>query len=150
MTELNEHNRAVATTMPRRVPLTDCQPSQLLIDFGRLREMAGWFDPEEPNYEPVPVLRPEQFPLSEDAVGPETAFVLTDGHTRALLASLCGFERLDVRLDSDVGELDLETYARCIEWTIDAGITNPSDLAGQVVSREQFLEEWVARCQSIE
>ena len=136
--------------MAHRAPLTACQPSQLLIDFDRLHEMTDWFDPEEPNYEPIPVLRPEGFPLSEDILDPETAYVLTDGHTRALLASLCGFERLEVRLDPDVDELDLETYARCIEWTNAAGITDPSDLAGRIVSRERFLEEWVARCQAIE
>ena len=127
--------------MPRHVPLTACQPSQLLIDVDRLHEMTDWFDPEEPNYEPVPVLQPEQFPLSENVVDPETEYVLTDGHKRALLASLCGFERLEIRLDPDVEELDLETYARCIEWTVDAGISEPSDLAGRIVSRERFLEE---------
>jgi hypothetical protein len=91
------------------------------------------FDSARPErMEPVPLKR-----LDGDVV-------MTDGHTRAFAAFLCGMEQVPTVWDED--ELDWEAYRVCVAWCKDDGIRSVSDLVGRVVGREGHQELWLARC----
>lgn len=122
--------------MSSTVPIDEPHPSQLYVDAARLRGVLEWFDFDAPEYEPIPV-------LDLDA-----ELVLSDGHTRAVAAYLSGADTLEVVPDSDRETLDLDLYRDCVTWCREASVTRVADLVGRVVSRETFLEDWVARCQA--
>lgn len=122
--------------MPSSVPIDELSPSQLYIDAGRLRNALEWFDFDDPTYDPVPVLHIEN------------EFVLSDGHTRAFLAYLAGADMLEIVSDPDQKELNIPLYRECVGWCRDESVTQVEDLAGRVVSRDTFLEQWVARCRA--
>ena len=116
------------------VPIEEPQPSQLYIDASRLQKALDWFEFDNPTYDPIPVLS------IEDEV------VLSDGHTRAFLAYLSGAKTIEIVQDPDRKELNIPLYRECVSWCHDESITEISHLAGRVVSRETFLDRWVARC----
>lgn len=117
------------------VPLDDPQPSQPYLDGRKLALATGWFDFDEPDYDPVPVVE-----LDGD-------LVLADGHTRAFLAWLAGADEVRVRRDDD--DLDLAVYRRCVAWCNDEGITAVPDLAGRAVDADTFVEVEVERCREV-
>jgi hypothetical protein len=120
--------------MAETVPLDAPQPSQLYVDAAAVQEAIEWFDPDDPTYDPLPVLE-----LDGD-------IVLADGHTRALLAHLAGAETLAVTRDVDTADLSLPLYRECVSWCRGAGVVATPDLVGRVVSHERFLDDWVERC----
>lgn len=122
--------------MPSSVSIDEPQPSQLYIDADRLRDALDWFDCDDPTYDPLPVLH----------LGDE--LVLSDGHTRAFLTYLAGAETLEVVPDPDRDELNVPLYRQCVGWCREESVTRVADLVGRVVSRETFLEQWVARCEA--
>ncbi len=121
--------------MPRTVPLDEPQPSQLHLNGRKLALATEWFDFDEPNYDSVPV------------VELDGELVLTDGHTRAFLASLAGADEFRVRRDED--DLPLAVYRECVGWCKDAGITRIADLHGRALNVDTFVETWVDRCQAV-
>lgn len=127
---------------PFTIPIDDPRPSQLYVDAEKLRELLSWFDPGEPEYDPIPVLDGSHFESVPDDVP-----VLSDGHTRAVAAVLAGEETLRVRHDPD--RPDLDVYETCLGWCADAEITESADLVGRLVSHETFDEQWVQRCQAL-
>lgn len=130
--------------MTMRVHLDELQPSQLFIDQDRLASVLAWFDPDQPALAPLPVI-----PGSHLDAMPDDARILSDGHTRAVGCCLAGVEAIEVEIDPELDELDPEAYDTCVGWCLEAGVTGPSDLIGRLVSRERFLEAWVARCEAI-
>ena len=67
----------------RELKLYDLQPSQFYISEKKLRDIREWFDPQDlSGLEPIPVKMLEGVP------------VMTDGHTRAVAALLCGLDRV--------------------------------------------------------
>ena len=63
----------------RELKLHDLQPSQFYISEKKLHDIREWFDPQNlSGFEPIPVKILEGVP------------VMTDGHTRAVAALLCG------------------------------------------------------------
>lgn len=116
------------------VPIDEPQPSQLYINGRKLSLAAQWFDFDDPEYDPVPV------------VEHDGDLTLTDGHTRAFMAHLAGAEELRVVRDTD--DLPMALYGRCVEWCVDAGVDCIGDLAGRVVNAGTFEERWVARCRA--
>lgn len=122
--------------MESSVPIDEPQPSQLFIDAQRLRNGLEWFDFENPTYDPIPVLH------IDDEI------VLSDGHTRAVLAYLGGANRLEIVPDPDQQELNIPLYRECVGWCRQECVTQVADLTQRVVSRPTFLEQWVARCHS--
>lgn len=122
--------------MPSSVPIDEPHPSQLYIDASRLRNALNWFDCDDPTYDPVPVLHVED------------ELVLSDGHTRAFLAYLAGADTLEIVPDPDQKELNIPLYRECVGWCRDESVTQVEHLAGRVVSRDTFLEQWVARCRA--
>lgn len=121
------------------VPIDEPRPSQLFVDAERLAGVFDWFDVDDPAYDPIPVLpRPN-----------EDGWYLTDGHTRAFVAWLAGAEDLRVVRDPDAADLSLGVYERCLAWCDAEGVREVGDLAGRVVGRDRFLEEWVRRCHAL-
>ena len=66
----------------RELKLHDLQPSQFYISEKKLHDIREWFDPKDlSGFEPIPVKMLDGVP------------VMTDGHTRAVAALLCGLDR---------------------------------------------------------
>lgn len=120
---------------PFTIPIGDVHPSQCYLNGEKLARAADWFDFDDPNYDPLPVRRFED--------GPDR-WTLTDGHTRAFLASLAGDDELRVVEDTD--DLPTDLYVACIGWCVEDGVTEVGDLAGRVVGPETFEERWIERC----
>ena len=114
------------------VPVDAVQPSQLRLNGRKLALATGWFDFDDPDYDPLPVVRLDE------------RWTLTDGHTRAFLAALAGAGELRVREDAD--DLSMALYAECVKWCREEGVTDVRDLAGRVVNAATFEREWVERC----
>ncbi|MFB6068888.1 MAG: histone acetyltransferase [Halobacterium sp.] len=122
--------------MPGRLSLDELRPSQLYLSGEKLAAAAEWFDFDEPNYGTLPVFEYDG------------EWFLSDGHTRAFLAHLTGFE--DVRVERDDGlreEYDVGVYEAAIGWCEDEGVTRVADLAGRVVEPTTYEDVWIERCQ---
>lgn len=122
--------------MAYTVPIAEPRPSQLYLDASRLRDALEWFDADEPEYDPIPLLH-----LDGEVV-------LSDGHTRAFCAYLAGAEELSVVDDPDRDELNLPLYRECVRWCREASLATVGDLAGRLVSEATFERKWIERCQS--
>lgn len=118
--------------MVETLPIDEPQPSQLYLSRGKLDGVCSWFDPDEPDYEPLPVIELDG------------EWVLIDGHTRAFVASLAGADELRVVHDTD--DHPRELYGRCVGWCREAGITAVADLHGRLVSEAAYERLWLDRC----
>jgi RimJ/RimL family protein N-acetyltransferase len=119
------------------LPLIDIQPSQLYVSEGKLRLAGDWFDPKDKSaFDPIPVKRYDN------------KYLMTDGHTRAVLAARAGWETVPVVWDDD--PLDMLAYAEDVRWCDEAGIRSAADLAGRVVTHKDYQELWYKRCLFIE
>ena len=119
------------------VNLYDLQPSQLYISQEKLSNVQHGFDPMNPNrIEPVPykVL--------------DGLMVMTDGHTRTFAAYLAGFAAVPAYVDPD--DLDWEAYQICVAWCQAEGINSIADLAGRLVSAEDYERLWYDRCREMQ
>ena len=68
----------------------DLQPSQFYISEKKLHDIREWFDPQDlSGFEPIPVKMLDGVP------------VMTDGHTRAVAALLCGLDSVPLCRDED-------------------------------------------------
>ena len=124
-----------------RVPIGDPQPTQLCLSGRKLHAASAWFDFNEPQYDPLPVLR-------DEPALPDGTMALIDGHTRAYLAHLAGADELLVR---DVTDEDhpMTLYADCVAWCERKGVTSVADFAGRVVSHESHQRRWIDRCRRV-
>ncbi len=118
-------------TRLQALPLRQLQPSQLHISSAKLAAVAG----SGALREPLPVRR----------YG--ARLVLTDGHTRALVAHRAGLERVEIVYDED--DLDDDAYRVCVAWCRAAGIESVADLEGRVLSPEDYERLWLERCRSL-
>ena len=101
--------------------LKDLQPSQFYISQAKLSNIQAWFHKDDlSNFEPLPVKVLDGIPI------------LTDGHTRAVLAILAGLESVPLAYDED--ELDWNLYRYCVEQCTQKGIHSPYDLVDRVIS----------------
>ncbi len=118
------------------VPIDALGPTQQYLSAGKLRDVVGWFDFDDPqDYGTLP------------AFEHDGEWYLADGHTRAFVAHLAGADRFRVERDPRVRtEHDFELYLTCIEWCREAGVRTVPDLAGRVLDPETFECEWVDRC----
>jgi 8-oxo-dGTP pyrophosphatase MutT (NUDIX family) len=119
------------------VPLTELQPSQLYISQHKMQLARGWFGPEDrASFDPIPVKLYRG------------RYMMTDGHTRAVVAALAGWETVPVTLDDD--PLDLLAYAECVRWCDEAGLKCAADLTGRIISHEDYETLWHKRCDDME
>jgi len=128
------------------------QPTQYCLSAGKLRGVLGWFDFDEPEYDPLPVARvdAEHRDGGGGAVDGWTAgaeWLLLDGHTRAVCALLAGDRSLTVRDATNDGDVDLDVYRTCRAWCRERGVRSVRDLVGETWSAERYAEEWLARCE---
>ncbi|WP_254863211.1 hypothetical protein [Halovivax gelatinilyticus] len=133
--------------MTQTISITDCQPSQLLIDRTKLVDVLAWMNPDEPTYDPITVHRTEALDRPERKRN-LAQYVCIDGHTRALAVHLFGGDDLCVEIVEPDEYAPL--YARCVEWCLDAQITSPRDLVGRVVDEATFERRWIDRCTALD
>ena len=119
------------------LPLSEIQPSQLYISEGKMRLARDWFDPVDKTvFDPIPVKLYKGCHL------------MTDGHTRAVLAALAGWETVPVTWDND--PLDMLAYAEEVRWRDEAGIHSAVDLTGRIVPHIDYEVLWRKRCHYME
>jgi len=115
------------------LPLADLQPSQLYISEGKLRLARNWFNPGDKScFDPIPI---------KQYMG---KYMMTDGHTRATLATLSAWETVPVTWDED--PLDMQAYGECVRWCDEAGIKNATDLAKRIIAVKDYALLWDKRC----
>jgi hypothetical protein len=119
------------------ISVCDLQPSQLYISQEKLSKVQHGFDPKNPHrIEPIPY---------KDLEG---LMVMTDGHTRAFAAYLAESAAVPAYVDPD--DLDWEAYQICVAWCHAEGIYSIADLAGRVVSAEDYGRLWYDRCREMQ
>ena len=116
--------------------LKDLQPSQFYISQAKLSNIQAWFCKDDlSNFEPLPVKVLDGIPI------------LTDGHTRAVVAILAGLESVPLVYDED--ELDWNLYRYCVEQCNQKGIHSPYDLVDRVISACEYEEKWIGWCNKV-
>ncbi len=120
---------------PFTLSIDAVRPSQLYLNGLKLSLVTQWFDFADPNYDPLPVRR-----IRGD-------WTLTDGHTRAFVAYLSGADELRVVRDDD--DLPMDVYRECVRWCGAEEVTEIADLAGRVVTDDEFETRWVERCRAV-
>ena len=116
--------------------LKDLQPSQFYISQAKLSNIQAWFRKDDlSNFEPLPVKVLDGIPI------------LTDGHTRAVVAILAGLESVPLVYEED--ELDWNLYRYCVEQCNQKGIHSPYDLVDRVISAHEYEEKWISWCEQI-
>jgi RimJ/RimL family protein N-acetyltransferase len=113
--------------------ISELQPSQLYISEGKLRLANEWFDKAD-------ITKVDAIPIKEF----QGKKLMTDGHTRAVLAYLNGFTEIPCYLDTD--ELDMAAYAVDIAWCDAEGVSCVADLAKRIVSHKNYEVLWRKRC----
>lgn len=87
---IQQHRTIVPPDKIFELPLTKLQPSQLYVSDGKLRLAQTWFDPsDQTHFDPIPIK------LYNDN------YLMTDGHTRAILAVRAGWKSVPVTWDND-------------------------------------------------
>jgi len=127
---MNLKNVIGVAKMMKEIEIDKLQPSQLYIEKERFQKIFDEFDPE--NYEPVPVKKLDG------------ELILTDGHTRALVAYLKGLKKIKFVWE-DV-ELDWDVYRLCVKWCKKEGIFKIKDLKDRMINEEDFHRLWCKRC----
>ena len=116
--------------------LKDLQPSQFYISQAKLSNIQAWFRKDDlSNFEPLPVKVLDGIPI------------LTDGHTRAVVAILAGLESVPLVYEEDA--LDWNLYRYCVEQCNQKGIHSPYDLVDRVISAYEYEEKWIGWCEQI-
>ena len=116
--------------------LKDLQPSQFYISQAKLSNIQAWFHKDDlSNFEPLPVKVLDGIPI------------LTDGHTRAVVAILAGLESVPLVYEED--ELDWNLYRYCVEQCNQKRIHSPYDLVDRVISACEYEEKWINWCEQI-
>jgi len=123
--------------MSPAVPTEAVRPTQLYLSTAKLAGVLEWFDPEDPNYDPLPAFRH----------GGE--WYLADGHTRAFVAGLAGADRLRIERAPVREDHDFAVYRAAIEWCREAGIETIAGLHGRLVGPEEYERLWVDRCRRV-
>ena len=113
--------------------LDEVQPTQLYISSEKLAEVLRCSDTPRPE-------AMEPLPLKQLGDG----VILTDGHTRAFAAFLCGLSEVWAYWDED--DLDWDAYKICMGWCRAEGIRTVRDLVGRVVGAREYQEKWLDRC----
>jgi len=118
------------------MPIINLQPSQLYISEGKLRLARCWFNPADKSiFDPITIKMHNN------------RHMMTDGHTRAALAFLSGWEAVPVTWDED--ELDIPVYTECVRWCDEAGIKSAADLVDRIISAKDYAILWNKRCNDL-
>jgi len=113
-----------------KIKIHKIQPSQLYISEIKFKKVWKNFDCK--NYEPLPI---------KELDG---EIILTDGHTRALVAYLKGIR--EVKVEWETEEWDWDLYRLCVKWCKKQKIRKISDLRNRIVSENEYEHLWLERC----
>lgn len=119
-----------------KLPLKELQPSQLYLSQDKVQKVTSWYDSS-----PMTPIFVRKFANCDD-------WVITDGHTRAFVASLKGATTIPVQLDEeDYSDAVINLYEQCIDWCREESISQISDLATRQLSQDDYQVFWIDRCQ---
>jgi GNAT superfamily N-acetyltransferase len=127
---VQQHRTIVPPEKTFLLPLSELQPSQLYISEGKLRLAREWRSGSDMDAIPIKELDGRK--------------VMTDGHTRAVMAYLEGAQFVSCCRDEDA--LDWDAYRRCVKWCDDEGITGVAALAKRIVPHADYERLWLKRC----
>ena len=101
--------------------IRDLQPSQFYISNEKIENIKKWFDPKDlSNFESIPIKQLDG------------EIVITDGHTRLVVALLSGLESVPLIWDED--DLSWDMYQECVKECKKQGILSPINLLKRIVS----------------
>ena len=115
------------------LPITKLQPSQLYISEGKLRLCLEWFDKND-------ILKMDAIPIKEF----QGKHLMTDGHTRAVIAYQNGFDKIPCYIDED--NLNMKAYATDIKWCDEEGVIGIVDLVNRIIPHKDYERLWRKRC----
>ena len=117
----------------KTLKIKDLQPSQFYISDFKIEQIKKWFNSMDlSNFEPVPIKL-----LDGDVV-------ITDGHTRLVVALLSGLELVPLIWDED--DLNWDMYRECVKECKKQGIFSPLNLLNRIVSEEEYDIKWNKWC----
>lgn len=121
----------------KELQLKDLQPSQFYISKDKIEAILKWFKPHDlSNFNPIPIK------LLNGKL------VMTDGHTRAVVAIMHGLDKVPIVLESD--DLSWDMYEKCVEECIKRDIKSPYDLLNQIVDKATYHEKWDKWCDNMQ
>ena len=119
-----------------KLPLKELQSSQLYLSQDKVQKVTSWYDSS-----PMTPIFVRKFANCDD-------WVITDGHTRAFVASLKGATTIPVQLDEEAySDTVIKLYEQCINWCREESISQISDLATRQLSQDDYQVFWIDRCQ---
>ncbi|WP_270598572.1 chromosome partitioning protein ParB [Enterococcus asini] len=119
-----------------KLPLKELQPSQLYLSQDKVQKVISWYDSS-----PMTPIFVRKFANCD-------GWVITDGHTRAFVASLKGATTIPVQLDEEnYSDGVIKLYEQCINWCREESISQISDLATRQLSQDDYQVFWIDRCQ---
>ena len=112
--------------------LKDLQPSQFYISNKKIEEIEKWFKEDLSNFDPIPVK------ILDDDI------VMTDGHTRAVVAVMNNINKVPLVLESE--NLSWDMYQECVKECKKQNIKSPYDLLSRIVDDDEYKNKWDKRC----
>lgn len=117
--------------------IRDLQPSQFYISNEKIENIKKWFDPKDlSNFESIPIKQLDG------------EIVITDGHTRLVVALLSGLESVPLIWDED--DLNWDMYRECVKECKKQGILSPINLLKRIVSKEEYDIKWNKWCDKMQ
>ena len=119
------------------IKIKDLQPSQFYISESKIEAIRKWFNPKDlSNFDPVPIKR-----LDDE-------IVITDGHTRLVVALLSGLESVPLVWDED--DLSWDMYRECVKECKKLGIISPVNLIERIISKDEYEVKWNKWCDEMQ
>ena len=102
----------------------------------KIENIKKWFDPKNlSNFESIPIKQLDG------------EIVITDGHTRLVVALLSGLESVPLIWDED--DLSWDMYRECVKECKKQGILSPINLLKRIVSKEYDIK-WNKWCDEMQ
>ena len=118
--------------MNNNIKLKDLQPSQFYISSKKIEEIEKWFKEDLSNFDPIPVK------ILDDDI------VMTDGHTRAVVAVMNNINKVPLVLESE--NLSWDMYQECVKECKKQNIKSPYDLLSRIVDDDEYKNKWDKWC----
>lgn len=117
--------------------IADLQPSQFYISESKIEDIKKWFNPADlTNFEPIPIKLLDG------------NYVITDGHTRLVVALQSGLEKVPLALEVD--SLNWDMYRECVKECKALNIYSPKDLMDRIISKEEYEIKWNKWCDEMQ
>ena len=122
--------------MNNNIKLKDLQPSQFYISRKKIEEIEKWFKEDLSNFEAIP------YKILDGR------YVMTDGHTRAVVAIMHGIDKVPVIEEKD--NLSWDMYEECVNECLKQGIHSPYDLVNRIVDEDSYHKLWDKWCDDMQ